>query len=146
MAKRPWAMRGRQREIAEAVRTSGSLRKAAAKLGVHVSTVSRLVKAGKVPGRPGPKPSPSPPASGAEPGSFSEWAHTVYALTEAEAELVALAQLARDIAHDGTQPAAVRIGAAGRFQAIVKQLQLPPEETHGDVEATAGRWPRPAGA
>jgi hypothetical protein len=140
--RRPWAMRGRERDIAAAVAAAPSLRKAAQRLGCHVSTVSRLVKAKRVPGRPGPKRAPTPAAPPADPGSFSEWCHTVFNLNEGERELVGLAQLARDVAHDLTVPAAVRLQAAGRFAALLKQLELPTEEQHGDIEEP-GRWPRP---
>ncbi len=66
------------------------------------------------------------PAAGSE--TFAAWARRVFTLSRTEEELVGLAQAALDLAHDDGEPGSVRLAAAGRFQAVLKDLKLPTED------------------
>lgn len=100
------------------------------RLNVRRSTVTRWMAAGKLNdtrrkgSRKGPyKPYPHP----GKVRSPAEWARTVreaYDLDATDDQLVDLAESSLSVARDENQDARVRLAAAGRFQAIVKQLAL----------------------
>jgi hypothetical protein len=138
LPKHSWKLRTMTREANEAIRTSRSLREASAKLGVHVSTLSRGIKGGKLtstgPRRPPAVTGPAPPV---DPGSFEAWALATFDFSRGERELVALAQLARDVAGDPAHPMTVRLAASREYRALLAALNLPVEkgdEHHGDVQ------------
>jgi transposase-like protein len=141
MSKGSWKLRGLAAEAAEAVRTSSSLRMAARKIGVSPSTLTRAVKAGRLPapGRPRRDPAVTPPVPPAAGSAFAEWAHATYTFTHAEGELVDLAQTALDLARDTALPAAVRLTAMAQYRACLRDLKLPDE----DDDAKAQTAPRP---
>lgn len=124
----------------------------AKRLGLHRSTVTRWMQAGKVrdtrnPHMTGPRVAkPSLPQLAA-----SDWATAVqqsYVLDATDAQLVTLAEAALAMARDDRETSTVRLAAAGRFQALVKQLSLVPRDTEAAVppapalEAPAPRLPR----
>jgi hypothetical protein len=106
--------------LAELGFSSGAI---AQRLGVRPSTVRRWMAAGKLRDtRHTPR--------GAAPvvaASWASWAPAVraaYALDVSDDQLVTLAEAALMVAHDLTQSPIVRLNAAGRFQALIKQLAL----------------------
>lgn len=107
----------------EATRLAGlglAPREIARRLGVAKSTVTRWIASGKL-ARRDPVPQPTAQQS---PG---EWAASVrhdYALDATDAQLVTLAQRALELSLDPTVALPVQLHAAGRFQAIVRQLAL----------------------
>ena len=131
--------------VAEAIASSPSLRQAAAKIGVHVSTLSRMVRSGRVQGPSGRTPAETPQAPPSDVGTFAEWALGTYELTRAERELVGLAQAALDLSRDAEASPAGRLQAMGQFRQTLRDLKLPIEETetHG-ATTTPIRFPRPA--
>jgi len=131
-SKASWRLRGRMREVGEVVRASSSLRAAARQLGVNVSTISRLVQAGKVPKPAGPRrreAADSVSEDQAEQG-FSEWVRATYVLTPVEEARLDLAQRALDLARTGETPA-VRLAAMREFRSAVTELRLPADEGEG---------------
>ncbi len=134
-------------EANEAIRTSPSLRAAARRLGLNVSTLSRAIKVGTLAGprRPGVVVTGRAPVRAPGPGqTFEGWAEATFDLTVAELALVKLAQQALDLAADRGQPASVQLAAMAQFRASIKDLRLPVEdEHHGHAEETHGRFPRP---
>lgn len=107
----------------EATRLAGlglASREIAQRLGVAKSTVTRWIAAGKLTRR-----APVPLPSGAQ--SPAAWAASVrsdYALDASDSQLVTLAQRALELALDPTVAPPVQLNAAGRFQALVRQLAL----------------------
>jgi hypothetical protein len=147
VGKRTWKLRTRP-DAAAVIAESGSLREAARRLGMNVSTLSRAVKAGRLPAptrgsgpirRPAalaPVAPVAPPDEAAPPRTFQEWALATFELTEAERALVAMAQAARDLAHDPAQPATTQLSAMAQFRACLKDLRLPTEDAqYGHVQA-----------
>ena len=149
-------------DVAEAIASTSSLRQAAKRLGVNVSTVSRLVAAGKVPGRskatrrpaPGPGPTLSAslpardlPPSDPSPHTPAAWAASVraaYVLSATEDQLVSLADEALAIAQQLDARPSDRLAAMGRFAGLTKQLCLPHEDqAHGAITSPL-RFARPA--
>lgn len=134
--------------VSAAIAGTSSLRQAAKRLGVHVSTISRLVKAGRVPNRHGltARSTVAPPAKHG-PQTPTAWAADVratYELSATEDQIVGLAAEALVIAQQLDARPSDRLAAMGRFAALTKQLQLPQEdEAHGDA-TTPIRFPRPA--
>jgi len=94
----------------------------AKRLGV-TKTVNRWMAMGKLERRPSTQ-AARVAGSGKSPG---EWAATVrkdFALDATDEQLVTLAETALAMSLDPSMAAHVRMGAAGRFQAIVRQLAL----------------------
>lgn len=120
-------------EIERILRESKSVTEAARKLSVHKSTASRWLKAlgpaktsapagNVVPMR---APDPEPPAEArTDAEAWAEWIRERYELTASEEQLLGLAVLALRMAHDEEQPATVRVQSMGRFQQLLKQLDL----------------------
>jgi hypothetical protein len=138
LPKHSWKLRTMTREANEVVRTSRSLRAAAKKLGVHVSTLSRGIKSGRLMTSGPPRhPAVTGPAPPVDAASFEEWALATFDLTRGERELVVLAQLARDVAGDPAHPMTVRLAASREYRALLAALNLPVEKGdahHGDVQ------------
>ena len=148
MSKGSWKLRGLP-GAAEAVQTSPSLRAAATKLGVHVSTLSRAVKAGHLPGRSGAVPRAAALQRKQQPTAephptFAHWARETYTLSRAEDELVTLAQQALDLARDPGSSPTTKLQAAAQYRATLRDLNLPDEDTrqHGDPETTVRQFRR----
>jgi hypothetical protein len=137
--KQTWKLNSMD-EVAAAIATTPSLRQAAAKLGVNVSTVSRLVKAGRVSGRQArlPRSTTAPPRNDA-PHTPTEWAavvRTTFELSATEDQIVTLAGEALTIAQSVEARPSDRLHAMQRFASLVKQLRLPQEYPQdGDVYA-----------
>jgi excisionase family DNA binding protein len=149
--KRTWKL-GMVRNAAPSVMASAKTVAAAAReLGVDRSTVHRWIQAKKIPAPTGKaarlgKARTAPGASVGRVQTPEEWAHGVeetYSLSGTERQLLALAVLARTMADDAALAPAVRLQAAGRFAALVKQLNLETEEAHdGAIETPVAPWPR----
>ena len=112
------------------------------------STIHRWIAAGLVP----PLPRRRKAIVGSVPDSVAptDWAAAIrakYDLQPHEDVIVGLAEGALAIARDQAQRPTVRLAAMQRFTALLRDLNLPPdEETDGEAEeATNARtWPRPA--
>lgn len=99
----------------------------AERIGVHRSSVTRWMATGKLPRTDG-EPSTRQRTLRGKPGQTPEaWAATVrqeYALDATDEQLVSLAEDALAMSRDKTLLANVRLNAAGRYQALVRQLAL----------------------
>lgn len=126
-----------------------SLSEIATRLGVNKSTVSRWMSSGKL-NREGRAKRPKRPAARfrVKPGQTpAQWAASVrktFALDATDEQLVTLGEMALVDSYDMAIAPSVRHAAAGRFQAIVRQLALLPgrnEEKPADVPAPAASEP-----
>lgn len=98
----------------------------AKRLGVNRSSVTRWMQSGKLASKRPVKPLKSSNQR-RRTKKPSEWAAAVrsdYQLDETDDQLVGLAEQALTLSLDPNVPANTRITAAGRFQAIVRQLAL----------------------
>jgi hypothetical protein len=147
--KRTWKLRGVLGNVKATMASARSLTAAGKVLNLHRSTLSRLVKAGKIP-PPGGRRRPvvSNPAHLPRSQTPAEWAADIrarYELTATEAALLTLAEAAYMLAQDPTQKPHIQISAAGRFQRLVVQLDLE-EQPDGKATTTgtpgARSWPR----
>jgi hypothetical protein len=117
----------------EAARLAGlglSPREIGKRIGVNRSSVTRWIQKGKLE-KPNVAPKPKPEQRAAlivsQNPDAAKWATTVrkdFGLSATDERLVMLGVLALETAHDVNLKANVRMTAAGRFQAIVKQLAL----------------------
>lgn len=151
MNKHSWKLR--QLDVAAVLAEAPSLSSAARTLGVNRSSIQRWIRAGKVPPfSPSPRaprlaPTSQQPEREPEPVATAGWAASVraaYDLTATELELLALAERARTIALDDTQKPETQLAAAGRFQTLIRQLNLETPD-NGEVETNDTRkrvWPR----
>jgi len=101
----------------------------ATRLGVDRSTVVRWMQAGKIQRTGGPKRVPKrrgKPVSrtGQTPAQWAAAVRKEYSLDSTDDQLVTLAESALLLSRDPGAAAPVRLVAAGRFQALVKQLAL----------------------
>jgi hypothetical protein len=97
----------------------------AAQLEVSKSTVTRWIAKGKLPRIVVSNPEPANPVQARQ--TPAEWATSVreeYALDATDDQLVTLGESALRVSFDMAATAPVRLVAAGRFQAIVRQLAL----------------------
>jgi transposase len=111
-------------------------REIAAHLEVNKSTVTRWIAAGKLPATAVSNVVPITPAQARM--APAEWAKSVreeYRLDATDDALVTLAEWALSLARDNTASAAVQLSAAGRFQAIVRQLALVTRRAAAEVPA-----------
>jgi hypothetical protein len=115
----------------------------AERIGVDQSTITRWIKAGKVPmvgtSRVVVKPVPA--------ASWADSIRQTYALDATDEELVRLGVAALDLARNPKEKPYLQLNAMGRFQAIVKQLRLvarPPLEDALQVPAPAPAAAPPA--
>lgn len=117
-------------DVDAVVSASRSLNEAAAKLGVNRSTLHRWIADGKVAG-PGPK--RGAPGSREKPRrdqTPDEWADEIrskYTLGETDLQLLELAKIALTAGRDTGLKSKERMTAIGRFQLVVRQLNLPEE-------------------
>lgn len=95
----------------------------AKRLGVNRSSVTRWMAAGKLGGKAPTKPV-KPATKRKTPASWAAAVRKDYSLDETDDQLVTLAEQALAMSLDPNTPANVRMTAAGRFQAIVRQLAL----------------------
>jgi hypothetical protein len=99
----------------------------AKRLGVNKSTVTRWMASGKLTRTQG-RSRTEAASVGLNPGQTpSEWANAVraeYQLDATDDQLVGLAELALELSLNKTVAPHVRMTAAGRFQALVRQLAL----------------------
>lgn len=128
MTKRSHKLRS-MGDVQSVVSRSATLAEAAKTLGVDRSTLTRWLQAGKVqrgrqhpaPDTPAARDIPVPP----NPVSWAETVRTTYVLTDTDKKLVDLAERMLTLAEaDGDGSPLVKITATGRFQQIVKQLNL----------------------
>jgi transposase-like protein len=133
-AKRTHKLKG-LKNVAEVVATSRSLSEAAQKLGVNRSSLHRWMQAGKV-AAPAPK---MGIAAGVQPGQTAEdWAKAVREAGDLDATRSALVDLAVEaltISRDTEHRPETRLSAMGRYQQLVKQLNL------DNVEPAAAKVP-----
>lgn len=99
----------------------------ASRIGVNKSTVSRWMSTGKLSRTEASDTKVPPPVMVTVAKSPDEWAAAIretYDLDATDEQLVALAQSALSLSLDSAVPAGTRMTAAGRFQALVRQLAL----------------------
>ena len=127
-----------------------SEREVAKRLGVSKSTVTRWKAAGKLPRTAqAPAAAPSEAGGGRPKQTPQEWAAAVreaYDLDATDEQLVSLAELALALSLDATIAAHVRMTAAGRFQAVVRQLALVARGAESEHQAPASSQPAAAEA
>jgi IS30 family transposase len=108
----------------------------AKQLGVNKSTVTRWMKAGKLSRAPVKRPQVA-----FRPGQTpAEWAKAVresYDLDPTDDQLVTLAESALRVSLDPLVAAQVQLAAAGRFQALVRQLALIAKSVQAALDADA---------
>jgi excisionase family DNA binding protein len=140
-------------DVASVIRDAGSIRAAATRLGVDVSTVHRWIAAGKAPAlrsrRPPRVPRVDAGRSRAErsPEAWARWVRRKFELDDTELQLLGMTVRAMRLERDPLVPVAVRLAASGRVQRLLEQLNLPKEMTEdGETSTTASvrAWPRPA--
>jgi transposase-like protein len=93
----------------------------AQRLGVHKATVCRWMATGKLRNT---RQTVSTASAVLPPLDWAATVRKMYALDASDEELVNLATAALEVAKDPAQPPMIRLAAAGRFQALVKQLAL----------------------
>jgi hypothetical protein len=139
------------KDIADVVASSPSQSEAARRLGVDRSTLHRWQKAGKVAppaGRPKRTETAHATTGEGETATPEQWAAKVreeYAFNETESVLVDMAVMAMRLSQDATLTPSERLSAVGRYQQLLKQLDL---EVSGEEEKTPdvrGGWPRRVG-
>jgi hypothetical protein len=147
--KRTHKLRGLA-NVAGIIAAAPSIQAAARQLGVDRSTVHRWIASGKAP-RPSVRLRPSL-SGGAGPRQSPEaWARVVrraYALSATESALLDLAVRALAMARDDSAKAETRLAAMGRYQQLVRQLNLESEdrgETETEAQAQVRPWPRRVG-
>jgi len=134
--------------VQNVLRTAGSVAAAAKTLRVNRSTVHRWLKAGAVTTGQGTGRRTDGAGETTRPQTARGWARAIrrdYQLSATEQQLVTLAAQALDLAHTADRPAD-RLAAMGRFQMLVKQLNLEAADD-GEAQTTTEhdrRWPRPA--
>jgi hypothetical protein len=140
--KKTWKRRQFGPDLVATIAASGSDVEAAARLGVDTSTLRRWRQAGHLPPRARREPRQAADVPTLEgPVTPAAWAADVrarYALTASESALVDLAVAALRLAHDAEARPADRLGAMGRFQALLKQLALE-DPADGQAETTPTR-------
>jgi hypothetical protein len=123
---------------------AATLREAARRLNVDRSTIHRWLRAGKISRHA----RPALPIVAVPTETPDAWAQRVrdnYDLSGTEEQLLRLAVRALILAQGTKAAPAVQLAAAGRFQALVRQLNLE-APTDGAIEADASRiWPRRVG-
>jgi hypothetical protein len=134
--KATWKMRSMAADVARAMSTAPNISAAARQVGVNRSTLYRLIKAGKIPpltGRRRPVVQSRPPAS--PDGDPSEtWRQKVdkaYVFNATELELASMAERARTMAHNDALKPETQLAAMGRYQQLIRQLNLEDESDHG---------------
>lgn len=99
----------------------------AERLGVNHSTVTRWMADGKLPRTGEATPQEVAPIRARKRQTPAQWADAIrkdYDLDETDDQLVSIGQSALEMSRDKKVPPHVRMTAAGRFQAIVRQLAL----------------------
>jgi transcriptional regulator with XRE-family HTH domain len=98
----------------------------AGQLNVNRSTVSRWMKSGKLTRGTVSRfqPVSTPSSAGQTPAEWVATVRSAYALDATDEQLVLLAESALAISRDPRAAPHVRMNAAGRFQALVRQLAL----------------------
>jgi transposase-like protein len=135
-------------DVAGVVASAPNLSVAAKRLGVNRSTLHRWIQAGKVQ-KAAPKTGPA--AGAAENQAPEAWAKAVRDMGEldvTQSALLDLAAAALKMARTEEQPS-VRLSAMGRYQQLVRQLNLATERAVPDALPTSARAPmaqRRAGA
>jgi transposase-like protein len=133
--------------VAEHLQAAGSISEAARRIGVDRSTMHRWIQQGKVP-RPARRRSAMKTPKAEAPADWGAAVRGRYALSESEHELVNLGAVALGMANDVALKPEIRLAAAARFAALIRQLDLEPEdEADGTVETITNhaRWPRRVG-
>lgn len=133
-------------DVQSVVSRSRTLAEAAKTLGVDRSTLTRWLQAGKVQrADQHGTPLPTVPAKDIpipeQPGTWADTVRATFRLTDTELKLVELAHRMLLLA-EGDGGALTRITATGRFQQIVKQLNLI-DEKRKDAQKDDGKPVRP---
>lgn len=117
--------------VAAVMAKASSISEAARQLGVDKGTISRWVASGKAP-KPGQvelKQEATEKAAAVEaPAAWGEWVRQKFTLSRSDLELVMLAEIMLGIAKDPDSSPNEKAVAATRFQALLNQLKLEPEE------------------
>jgi len=135
-------------DVGPIIASSRSIAAAARRLGVNRATVHRWIVDGKVPRPSGKADSAAVTArAGQSPHAWAKAVRRDYELSSTEQQLLDLAVAALTMARDGALRPEQRIAAMGRYQQLVRQLDL--EQTDGEVEdetppSTVRPWPRSA--
>lgn len=115
-------------DVQVVINRTPDLTAAARELGVDRSTITRWLQTGKITAKTGAalregKTAPPPPT----PADWREWAAAVrdaYTLSATDHQLVALAEMALQLAHSSDDKPMVHLAAMARFAALVRQLNL----------------------
>ena len=135
-------------DVAAVVAAAPSVSEAARRLGVDRSTVKRWIAAEKIPRPVGRKPSrrrgvaQGAARAGQSPEAWARAVRRKYDLSDTEQQLVTLARDALALAREPERRAETRLAAMGRYEQLVRDLNL--EDDHGKAETTAAvyTWPR----
>jgi hypothetical protein len=133
-------------DVAGIIAAAPSISEASRQLGVDRSTIHRWIQAGKAP-RPSARRRRGLSAGAGPQQSPEAWARVVrraYALSATEGGLLDLAVRALAMARDDSTKPETRLAAMGRYQQLVRQLNLESEDD-GETEtekAQVRQWPR----
>jgi transposase len=103
------------------------------RLGVNRSTVTRWMQEGKI-ARTVPRTVDLKVKPGQPPKSWAKAVRAAYDLDATDDQLVTLAELALSMSRDSKVKPHIRMTAAGRYQALVRQLALGVRGAVADVE------------
>ncbi len=138
-------------DVEAIVASAPSITAAAAQLGVNPSTLFRAMAAGKVarPSAARSRTAVAAPRSGQSPAAWAKAIRRAYALSSTELQLLVLCVEALTLARDTAAKPEVRLSAMGRYQQLVRQMNLESGDTaDGKVEtetaATIRAFPRRA--
>lgn len=130
-------------DVAAVVAESKSLTHAARKLGINRSTLHRWIESGKVkvPDKTRARAGAEQPPEDLAPEHWAEWVRKNFELSATDLQLVDLARIALVQARDEQGQPNVRLNAMGRFQNIVKQLNLDDEGSRQATEVSRNPTP-----
>lgn len=138
---RKWAFVAQEAQRLAALKLSAS--DIAKRLGVNRSTVGRWMEAGKI-ARATDKPATAASGETKPSQAPADWAASVrkaYDLDATDDQLVTIGEQALELSRDVKIAAHIRMTAAGRFQAIVRQLSLVTRGVEAEADAPAPAVP-----
>jgi Helix-turn-helix domain len=150
--KATWKLGLMVAEARDVMASASSMSEAARRLHVDRATIKRWVRSGQIPAlacRRGPPLASAavvaplvPDENRREPVTPEQWAEDIrrrYALDATEEQLLKLATAALTLALDPSATPTTALAAAGRYQQLIRQLNL--EDAHGET-TPARTWPR----
>jgi hypothetical protein len=149
--KATWRFRTLGPEAKRVVAAAPSLAAAARQLDLDVTTLHRWFREGKLTRPTNRRRRPHRAAAPSGPGGDRPaWRAAVGAshiLTATEMELASLAERALTMARDPSLKPETQLQAMGRYQQLIKQLDLEAESDDGETATTGPRppWPRRVG-